>query len=115
MSEGLRCDPLDLVGMTYVDKSGQSADVICRGRVPQICRSCAGRYIRENASGTVTKHWRMAWRISCLVCQIPLADTNEHPNSREILRDTSPFGHLWPEVLAGEEIVERFLSGDNSL
>jgi len=24
------------------------------------------------------------------------------------LRDTSPFGRLWPEALAGEAIIERF-------
>ena len=27
---------------------------------------------------------------------------------------TSPFGHLWPEALAGEAIIERFLRGDSS-
>jgi hypothetical protein len=30
------------------------------------------------------------------------------------LRDTSPFGRLWPEALAGEAIIERFLRGDSS-
>jgi hypothetical protein len=39
----------------------------CRGRAPQICRTCA-----------------------------------------------SPFGRLWPEALAGEAIIERFLRGDCS-
>jgi hypothetical protein len=30
------------------------------------------------------------------------------------LRDTSPFGSVWSEALAGEAIVERFLRGDCS-
>ena len=32
--------------------------------------------------------------------------------ARETLRDTSPFGRVWSEALAGEAIVERFLRGD---
>ena len=36
------------------------------------------------------------------------------PTPTETLRDTSPFGHLWPEALAGEAIIERFLRGDSS-
>jgi hypothetical protein len=30
----------------------------------------------------------------------------------ETLRDTSPFGRIWSEALAGEAIVERFLRGN---
>jgi hypothetical protein len=56
-----------------------------------------------------------AWRITCPVCGSSLSDTNEHPGNSESLRDTSPFGHLWPEALAGEEIIERFLGGDESV
>jgi len=36
----------------------------------------------------------------------------ERPHSNETLRDTSPFYRLWPEALAGEENIERFLHGD---
>jgi len=53
-------------------------------------------------------------RVTCPVCGAPLSDTNERPDGRETLRDTSPFGHLWPEALAGEAIVERFLRGNCS-
>ena len=42
------------------------------------------------------------------------ADTNERPDARETLRDTSPFGRLWSEALGGEAIIERFLRGDSS-
>jgi hypothetical protein len=115
LSEKLRCDPTALVGMTFVGKLEQSSDIICRGRVPQICRPCADQYAQENASGAISKHWRKAWRITCPVCGSPLSDTNDHPDNRESLRDTSPFGRLWSEALAGEEIIERFLGGDGSL
>ena len=33
---------------------------------------------------------------------------------RDTLRDTSPFGRLWPEALVGEAIIERFLRGNSS-
>lgn len=114
LSEKLRCDPIALVGMTFVDKLEQSSVIICRGRVPQICRPCADRYTQENASEAVSKHWRKAWRVTCPVCGSPLSDTIEHRDNRESLRDTSPFGRLWSEALAGEEIIERFLGGDDS-
>ena len=100
--------------MTFVDAPGRSAELICRGRAPQICRACADRYAREGASGAVPKHWRKAWRVTCPTCGAPLCDTNERPDARETLRDTSPFGRLWPEALAGEAIIERFLRGDSS-
>ena len=38
----------------------------------------------------------------------------ERPHSNETLRDTSPFYRLWPEALAGEAIIERFLHGDDT-
>ena len=114
LSEKLRCDPIALVGMTFVDKLEQSSDIICRGRVPQICRPCVDRYTQENASEAISKHWRNAWRVTCPVCGSPLSDTIEHRDNRESLRDTSPFGRLWSEALAGEEIIERFLGGDDS-
>jgi hypothetical protein len=53
-------------------------------------------------------------RVTCPVCGAPLSDTNERPDGRETLRNTSPFAHLWPEALAGEAIVERFLRGNCS-
>jgi TniQ len=114
LSEKFRCDPITLIGMTFVDAPGRSAELICRGRAPQICRACADRHAREGASGAVPKHWRKAWRVTCPTCGAPLCDTNERPDARETLRDTSPFGRLWPEALAGEAIIERFLRGDSS-
>jgi TniQ len=114
LSEKLRCDPIALVGMTFVDKLEQSSDIICRGRVPQICRPCVDRYTQENASEAISKHWRKAWRVTCPVCGSPLSDTIEHHDNRESLRDTSPFGRLWSEALAGEELIERFLGSDDS-
>ena len=48
------------------------------------------------------------------VAGTPLSDTNERPDASDTLRDTSPFGHLWPEALIGEVIIERFLRGDGS-
>ena len=114
LSEKLRCDPITLIAMTFVDAPGRSAELICRGRAPQICRACADRHAREGASGAVPKHWRKAWRVTCPACGAPLSDTNERPDARETLRDTSPFGRLWPEALAGEAIIERFLRGDSS-
>jgi hypothetical protein len=114
LSEKLRCDPITLIAMTFVDAPGRSAELICRGRAPQICRACADRHAREGASGAVPKHWRKAWRVTCPACGAPLSDTNERPDARDTLRDTSPFGRLWPEALAGEAIIERFLRGDCS-
>jgi TniQ len=114
LSEKLRCDPVTLIAMTFVDAPGRSAELICRGRAPQICRTCADRHAREGAHGAIPKHWRKAWRISCPACGTPLSDTNERPDASETLRDTSPFGHLWSEALAGEVIIERFLRGDSS-
>ena len=114
LSEKLRSDPTALVGMTFVGNLEQSSDIICRGRVPQICRPCADQYAKEDAIGAIAKHWRKAWRITCPVCGSPLSDTNEHPDNRECLRDTSPFGRLWSEALVGEVIIERFLDGDGS-
>ena len=100
--------------MTFVDAPGRSAELICQGRAPQICRACADRHAREGSSGAVPKHWRKAWRVTCPTCGAPLCDTNERPDARETLRDTSPFGRLWSEALAGEAIIERFLRGDSS-
>ena len=114
LSEKFCCDPITLIGMTFVDAPGRSAELICRGRAPQICRACDDRHAREGASGAVPKHWRKAWRVTCPTCGAPLCDTNERPDARETLRDTSPFGRLWPEALAGEAIIERFLRGDSS-
>jgi hypothetical protein len=114
LSEKLRCDPVALVGMTFADKLERSSDLICRGKVPQICHPCASQYAQENASEAVSKHWRKAWRVTCPVCGSPLSDTIEHRDNRESLRYTSPFGRLWSEALAGEEIIERFLGGDDS-
>ena len=114
LSEKLRCDPVTLIAMTFVDAPGRSAELICRGRATQICRACADRHAREGASGAVPKHWRKAWRVTCPVCSTPLSDTNERPDARETLRDTSPFGCLWSEALGGEAIIERFLGGDCS-
>jgi hypothetical protein len=114
LSEKLRCDPITLIAMTFVDAPGRSAELICRGRAPQICRACADRYAREGASGAVPKHWRKAWRVTCPVCGAPLSDTNDRPDARETLRETSPFGRLWREALAGEAIMEGFLRGDCS-
>ena len=100
--------------MTFVDAPCRSAELICRGRAPQICRACADRHAREGASGAVPKHWRKAWRVTCPACGAPLSDTSERPDAHETLRDTSPFGRLWPEALAGEAIFERFRRGDSS-
>ena len=114
LSEKLRCDPISLLRMTFADTLGRYSDIICRGRVPQICRPCADRFAQENAADAVLKHWREAWRITCPVCRSPLCDTDDHYDNRESLRDTSPFGFLWSEALAGEEIIERFLGGDDA-
>jgi TniQ len=114
LSEKLCCDPVTLVAMTFVEAPGQSAELICRGRAPQICRTCADRHAREGASGAVPKDWRKAWRISCSACGAPLSDTNERHGTRETLRNTNPFRSLWSEALTGEAIVERFLHGDCS-
>jgi hypothetical protein len=112
LSEKLRCDPRALIAMTFIDSPARSAELVCRGRMPQICRACADRHAREGASGAVLRQWRLAWRVTCPRCGAPFSDTNERPGSHETLRDTSPFGRLWPEALAGEEIVETFLHGD---
>jgi hypothetical protein len=114
LSGKFRCDPVTLIAMTFVDAPGRSAELICRGRAPQLCRACADRHAREGASRAVPKHWRKAWRVTCPTCGAPLCDTNERPDARETLRDTSPFGRLWPEALAGEAIIEHFLHGDSS-
>ena len=114
LSEKLRCDPITLIAMTFVDAPGRSAELICRNRAPQICRACADRHAREGASGAIPKHWRKAWRVTCPACGAPLSDTNERPDARETLRDTSPFARLWTEALAGEAIIERFFHGDSS-
>jgi hypothetical protein len=47
LSEKLRCDPITLITMTFVDAAGQSAELICRGRAPQICRACADRHCEK--------------------------------------------------------------------
>ena len=91
LSEKLRCDPIALIAMTFIDTPAGSAELICRNRAPQICRPCADRHAREGASGAVPKHWRKAWRVTCPACGAPLSDTNERPDSGETLRDTSPF------------------------
>ena len=89
--------------MTFVDAAGQSAELICRGRAPQIAMSSvrgSARCARRRASGgAVPRHWRKAWRVTCPACGAPLSDTNERPDAHETLRDTSPFGHLWPGSL----------------
>ena len=112
--EKLRCDPIALIAMTFIDMPAGSAELICRNRAPQICRPCADRHARDGASGAVPKHWRKTWRITCPACGAPLSDTSERPDSGETLRDTSPFADVWKEAVAGEAIVERFLHGDNS-
>jgi hypothetical protein len=112
LSEKLRRDPIALIAMTFTD--GPTSDLICRNRVPQICRPCANRHSREGASGAVPKHWRKTWRVTCPACGAPLSDSNERPLNRETLRETSPFAHLWKEALAGEAIIERFFHGDSS-
>ena len=114
LSEKFRCDPIALIAMTFIDSPTRSAELICPNRAPQICRTCADRHAREGASGAVPKHWRIAWRVTCPTCGAPFSDTNERPDSSETLRDTSPFGRLWPEALAGEAIIESFLRGDGS-
>jgi hypothetical protein len=114
LSEKLRCDPIALIAMTFIDTPAGSAELICRNRAPQICRLCADRHAREGASGAVPKHWRKAWRVTCPACGAPLSDTSERPDTGETLRDTSPFADVWKEAVAGEAIVERFLQGDNS-
>ena len=112
LSEKFRCDPVTLIAMTFIDAPAGSSELICRNRAPQICRPCADRHAREGASGAVPKHWRKAWRVTCPACGTPLSDTSERADNSETLRDTSPFQVLWPEALAGEEIIERFLRGD---
>ncbi|MBG0792240.1 TniQ family protein [Methylocystis sp. H62] len=114
LSEKLRCDPLALIAMTFIDTPAGCAELICRNRAPQICRPCADRHARDGASGAVPKHWRKAWRVTCPACGAPLSDTSERPDTGETLRDTSPFADVWKEAVAGETIVERFLHGDNS-
>jgi hypothetical protein len=114
LSEKLRCDPLALIAMTFIDTPARSAELICRNRAPQICLPCADQHAREGASGAVPQHWRKAWRVTCPACGTPLSDTNERPNSGETLRDTTPFAHVWKEAVAGEAIIERFLHGDSS-
>ncbi len=114
LSEELRCDPIALIAMTFINTPLQSAELISRNRAPQICRPCAERHAREGASGAVPKHWRKVWRITCPACGAPLSDTNERPDAGETLRDTSPFAHVWKEAVAGEAIIEHFLHGDVS-
>lgn len=114
LSEKLRCDPVALIAMTLIDTPAGSAELICRNRAPQICRSCADRHAREGASGAIPKHWRKAWRVTCPACGASLSDTNERPDTGETLRDTSPFADVWKEAVAGEAIIERFLHGDSS-
>lgn len=114
LSERLRCDPRALIAMTFIELPARSAELVCRGRLPQICLACADRHAGEGASGAVPKHWRLAWRITCPACGALFSDTIERPHSNETLRDTSPFGPLWPEALVGEAIVESFLHGDGT-
>lgn len=114
LSEKLRSDPIALIAMTFIELPAQSAELVCRGTAPQICRTCADRHAREGASGAVPKHWRLAWRVTCPTCGAPFSDTIERPHSNETLRDTSPFYRLWPEALAGEAIIESFLHGDDT-
>jgi hypothetical protein len=98
LSEKFRCDPITLIGMTFVDAPGRSAELICRGRAPQICRACADRHAREGVSGAVPKHWRKAWRVTCPTCGAPLGDTNERPDARETPALSDAYGRKpWPE------------------
>ncbi|WP_026223173.1 TniQ family protein [Methylocystis rosea] len=107
LSEKLRCDPIALIAMTFIDTPARSAELICRNRAPQICRPCADRHARDSASGAVPKHWRKAWRVACPACGAPLSDTNERPDTGGTLCDTSPFADVWKEVVAGEAVIER--------
>ena len=68
LSERLRCDPRALIAMTFIELPARSAELVCRGRLPQICLACADRHAGEGASGAVPKHWRLAWRITCPAC-----------------------------------------------
>ena len=74
LSEKLRCDPITLIAMTFVGAPSQSAELICWGRAPQICRRCEDRHTQEGASGAVPKHWRKAWRVTCPACGAALSD-----------------------------------------
>jgi hypothetical protein len=114
LSEKLRCDPISLIAMTFVDAPSGTAELISRSRPPQVCQFCADRHTREGASGAVLKHWRKAWRVTCPVCGTPLSDADDRRESKETVRETSPFERLWSEALAGEAIIERFLQGDGS-
>lgn len=73
LSEKLRCDPVALIAMTFVDAPGRSAELICQGRAPQICRTCADRHAREGTSGAVPKLWRKVWRVTCQAVARPFA------------------------------------------
>ncbi len=108
LAERFRCDPAALIDMTHI--AGQVSDLISRGRRPQICHPCADRYGQDGAEGAVPKHWSKAWRITCPACGIAFTDTNEHHASRATLLETTPFEDLWPEAIAGEQIVERYLA-----
>ena len=113
LAEKFHCDPTALIDMTHIDKrDGRVGDLISRGRQPQICHHCADRYAQDGAEGAVSKHWSKAWRITCPVCGEALTDTNEHRGSRATLLETTPFEGLWPEAVAGERIIEKFLSDE---
>ena len=43
LSEKLRCDPITLIAMTFVDAPGQSAELICRKYVERAPIGCARR------------------------------------------------------------------------
>jgi len=110
LAEKFCCDPATLIGMTQINMvDGKVSPLISRGRPQQICYSCADRYARDDAEGAVPKHWSKAWRITCPVCGLAFTDANEHRGSRATLRDTTPFDDLWPEAVAGEQIIERYL------
>ena len=113
LAEKFHCDPTALIDMTHIDKrDGQVGDLINRGRQPQICHHCADRYVQDGAEGAISKHWSKAWRITCPVCGEALTDTNEHRGSRPTLLETTPFQGLWPEAVAGESIIEKYLSDE---
>ena len=108
LAEKFCCDPATLIDMTHID--GQVSDLISRGKQLQICLPCADRYGRDDAGGAIPKHWSKAWRITCPACGLAFTDTNEHHASRATLLETTPFVDLWPEAVAGEQIVERYLA-----
>jgi hypothetical protein len=51
LSDRLRCDPIALIAMTFIELPARSAELVCRGRAPQICRTCADRHARGSLRG----------------------------------------------------------------